>query len=136
MAKREGFHTITPYLKFDDGNAAFTFYQKAFGAKEHYCQRDQNGVLRHGELQFGDSMIMMSTVVPEYPELKSAVAYGGSPMSIFLYVDDADALFQRAVENGCMVEMAMSDQSYGRTGGVKDPFGYTWWITTHKEGAV
>ncbi|BDC52798.1 glyoxalase [Bryobacterales bacterium F-183] len=120
-------------MKFDDGNAAFAFYQKAFGATEVSAMRDEAGRLRHGELRIGDSPIMMSTVVPEYPELKSAITYGGSPMSLFLYVDDADAWFERAVANGCKVSMPMADQSYGRTGGVLDPFGYTWWITTHKE---
>lgn len=131
MATRDGFHTITPYLKFDDANAAFAFYQKAFAAVEIYAQRDDTGRLRHGELKIGDSPIMMSTVVPEFPDLKSATAYGGSPMSLFLYVDDADAWFDRAVTNGCKVSMPMADQPYGRSGGFVDPFGYTWWITTH-----
>lgn len=131
MAAREGFHTITPYLMFDDGNAALAFYQQAFAAVEIQAHRDGTGRLRHGEIRIGDSPVMVSSVVPEYPELKSATSYGGSPMSLFLYVDDADAWFDRAVANGCKVAMPMADQPYGRTGGVTDPFGYTWWFTTH-----
>ena len=133
MPKREGFSTITPYMMFDDALAAFEYYKKAFGAIEISAQKDANGILRHAELRIGESPIMMATAVPEYAFLKSPAAYGGSPMQIFVYCDDADAWFAQAIEHGAKEVMPMSDQSYGRTGGVEDPFGYTWWITTHKE---
>jgi PhnB protein len=132
MAKREGFHTITPYLIFDDANAAFDYYKQAFGAVEISRHVDANGVLRHGELQIGDSAIMMCNTVPEYPEMKSPAAFGGSPMHLFVYCGDADAMFTRAVEHRAKILMPMDDKDYGRTGGVLDPFGYTWWITTHR----
>ena len=129
---REGFHSITPYMMFADALAAFEYYKQAFGAIEISKQIDGKGILRHGELRIGDSPIMLSNAVPEYPELKSVADFGGSPMHLFVYHDDADAFFNHAVANGAKVAMPMSDQSYGRTGGVIDPFGYTWWVATHK----
>jgi PhnB protein len=131
MAKREGFSTITPYMIFEDANAACDYYKKAFGADEISCHRDGAGIIRHAELRIADSPIMLCNMVPEFPEMKAPAKYGGSPMQLFVYCDDADAWFTRAVEHGAKVVMPMDDKDYGRTGGVEDPFGYTWWITTH-----
>ena len=65
--------------------------------------------------------------------MKGPEDFGGSPVNFFLYVDDADGFFKRAVDAGAVTVMEMSDKPYGRSGGVKDPFGLTWWISTHKE---
>lgn len=127
MAKREGFPTVTPYLIFADAAAAFAYYQRVFDAEEISAHRDAAGVLRHGELRIGDSPVMLAGAVPEYPFCQPAAA------QLFVYCDDADAWFQKVVAAGASVVMEMSDQSYGRTGGVKDPFGITWWITTHRD---
>jgi PhnB protein len=132
MAQREGFSTITPYMIFEDANAAFDYYKKAFDANEISCHRDDAGLIRHAELRIADSPIMLCNMVPEFPEMKAPSKYGGSPMQLFVYCDDADAWFHRAVEHGAKVVMPMDDKDYGRTGGIEDPFGYTWWITTHK----
>lgn len=132
MAQREGFHTLSPYMIFEDALAAFEYYKKAFGAEEISCHKDLQGIVRHAELRIGDSPLMLCNMVPEFPEMKAPSKYGGSPMQLFVYCDDADAMFNRAVEHGAKVLMPMDDKEYGRTGGVEDPFGYTWWITTHK----
>jgi PhnB protein len=133
MAMRPGFHTVTPYLIFDDALAAYHYYQKAFSAQPAGEKHvDDKGLLRHGELRIGDSMIMMCTSVPEFPDMKSALKYGGSPLHLFIYHEDADAFFNQAVEHGCKVVMPMDDKEYGRTGGVADQFGFTWWVATHK----
>jgi PhnB protein len=71
----------------------------------------------------------------EFPDMRSVQAHGGSPVHIFLYVDDVDGVVSQAANAGAKVIMEVSDRDYGRAGGVKDPFGLTWWITTHKEAA-
>lgn len=134
MAKRDGFPTLTPYLIFDDASAAFDYYQRVFDAQPISVQRDAQGVLRHGELRIGDSPIMLCTAVKEFPMMTSPAQTNGSPMHLFVYCDEADALFGKAVAHGAKVVMEMADQSYGRSGGVQDPFGFTWWLTTHREG--
>jgi uncharacterized glyoxalase superfamily protein PhnB len=133
MAKRDGFHTLTPYLICDDANAAAAFYCRVFEATEISMQRDDRGVLRHGELRIGDSPVMLCSAVPEYPFMRSASSTGGSPMQVFVYCDDADRWFNSAVAAGARVVMEMADKTYGRTGGVEDPFGFTWWLTTHRD---
>ena len=85
----------------------------------------------HAELQIGNSRIMMNDAVMGG---KGPKAMGGSPASIWLYVDDADALFNRAVGAGAEARMPMMDQFWGdRFGSIADPHGYTWSIATHKE---
>lgn len=134
MATPTGFHTITPYMIFDDAAAAFEFYKRAFGATEISAQRDEAGTLRHGEFRIGDSAVMVTNTNPDYSFIRSAAQCGGdSPIHLFVYCDDVDALFRKAVSNGCTVVMDIAEQSYGRSGGVRDPFGFTWWLCTHKE---
>lgn len=133
MATRAGFPTLTPYLAFDDAAAAFAWYQRAFGAVEIQAMRDEQGILRHGELRIGDSPIMLSNTMPQFAFMKSPAQCGGSPMHLFVYCDDADAWFARALACGARELMPLADQPYGRSGGVTDPFGYVWWITTHRD---
>jgi PhnB protein len=124
----EGYHSIQPYLMFTDCSKAIAFYTQVFGGKEKLRMQDDKGRINHAELQMGDSVIMMAE---EHPEIEAfAVAhYGGSPISIMLYVENCDATYQAAVAAGSKSLREPTDQPYGdRMAGVLDPFGYKWWI--------
>jgi PhnB protein len=125
----EGFGTVTPYITMDSSSEAIEFYKRAFGAQELMRQSDGGRVL-HAQIRIGDSMLMLHDQNPAWPLYRCAKSYGGSPVNLFLYVDDADALVERAVSAGARLVMPVADQEYGRSGGVEDPFGLTWWITT------
>ena len=129
----EGYHAVTPYLIIDGAAQAIEFYKKALGAEELVRMPEPDGRIGHAEIRVGDSPIMLAD---EHPEIgaRSPKAYGGSPVSIHLYVEDVDSTFNRAVAAGAKVLQPVSDQFYGdRRGGVEDPFGYAWYIATHKE---
>ena len=129
----DGYHTITPYLIIKGAKKAMEFYTKAFGAKETFKMLDERGEVGHAEMRIGNSMIMLAEENPKMPH-KSATTLGGSPISVLLYVEDCDAVFNQAVQAGAKVERPLANQFYGdRTGGVKDPFGYDWYISTHIE---
>ncbi len=125
----EGFHTVTPYITMENAAEAIEFYQRAFGADEIYMHKDGDRV-RHAQIRIGDSMLMLHDENPAWPKYKSAKSFGGSAVNLFLYVDDVDAWVARAVAAGAQSLMPIADQEYGRAGGVEDPFGLTWWITT------
>lgn len=128
----DGYHSITPYLIVQGGEGAIAFYQKALGAKEVMRMSDA-GKVRHAELQIGDSRVMLAD---EHPELNalSPKTIGGTPISIHLYVEDVDAVVERAVAAGAKIIRPVADQFYGdRTGGIEDPFGHRWFVATHKE---
>ena len=129
----DGHHTVTPYLIIKDAANAIEFYKKAFGATEVMRMPGPGGKVMHAEIKIGDSPIMMAD---EHPEMnaRSPQSFGGSPISILLYVEDVDTTFGRAVAAGAKVVKPVQDQFYGdRSGGVTDPFGHTWYIATHKE---
>ena len=127
----EGYHTITPQLTLDDAAKMIEWYKKALGAKELYRSAGPDGKIMHAELTIGDSRIMVNDVMMGY---KGPKAFGGSPASLWLYVEDSDALFNQAVKEGATVQMPVADQFWGDRGGaVADPAGYTWWISTKKE---
>lgn len=130
--KATGFTDVTPYLTIEGAAAAMEFYGTAFGAVETYCQMTDDGKIRHAQMRIGEAMIMISDYKPEYGFIKSVQQNGTPGVSLFLYVPDADAVFASAMAAGAKEVMAMSDQEYGRTGGVQDPFGVLWWVTTHK----
>lgn len=131
QAVPEGYHTVTPSLTFDDAAAAIAWYQKALNAKEVSRAVGPDGKIMHAELQIGDSRVMLNDAVMG---LRGPKAMGGSPISLWLYVTDCDALFEQAVAAGGTVKYAMSDQFWGdRSGSFTDPHGYTWTIATHKE---
>jgi PhnB protein len=126
-----GFHTVTPYLIFKDAAPAMEFYEKAFGATELFRKLDDDGKIRHAEMLIGTSPIMMAGEFGEYPQWKSAESRGGSPVHMYLYVEDCDALFARALAAGATELLPMQDQEYGdRQGGLTDPFGHVWYIAT------
>jgi PhnB protein len=129
----EGYHTVTPYLIIRGAAKAIDFYKKAFGATELFRMAQPDGRIGHAELKIGDSPIMLAD---EHPQMgaKSPEAFGGSPVSILLYVEDVDKVFNQAVAAGAKVERPVQNQFYGdRSGGVKDPFGHSWYLSTHIE---
>lgn len=129
----EGFHTVTPYLVVGDAAGAIEFYKQVFEATELFRQADADGKVRHAEVVIGDSPIMLTDEAPEYG-MSGPRAMGGSPVSIFLYIEDVDDLFDRAIAAGAEEVEAVKDQPEGdRRGGVRDPFGYTWWLATQTE---
>jgi PhnB protein len=129
----DGYHTATPYLIIKDAARAIEFYKKAFGAMELMRMPGPDGTIGHAEIKIGDSPIMLADEVPGM-DFKSPESLGGSPISILLYVEDVDAVFNDAVAAGAKVQRPVADQFYGdRTGGVLDPFGHVWYIATHRE---
>jgi len=127
----EGFHTVTTQLTLDDGAKTIEWYKNALGAVEVSRFAGPDGKIMHADLRIGDSHIMVNDAVMGG---KGPRATGGSPASLWLYVDDCDALFKRATDAGAQVKMPMADQFWGdRCGAVIDPAGYTWTIATHKE---
>jgi PhnB protein len=129
----DGYHTVTPYLIVRGAAAAIEFYKKAFAATELFRMDGPGGKIGHAELRIGDSPIMLAD---EHPEMgaKSPQSFGGSPISIMLYVEDVDAVVGRAVAAGAKVTRPIEDKFYGdRSGGLEDPFGHSWHVSTHKE---
>lgn len=128
----DGYQAVTPSLTFKDSQKALDFYQKAFGAKvlDRLPNPSGKGVM-HATMQIGNSIIMMGDEMPGCP---SAETLGSCPMSLFVYVPDADSVFAQAVAAGASVIMPVMDMFWGdRCGNLKDPFGYTWMIATHKQ---
>jgi PhnB protein len=129
----DGYHTVTAYLIIKDAAGAIEFYKKAFGAIELMRHPGPGGRVMHAELRIGDSPIMLADEVPEMGA-KGPQAYGGSPVSLVLYVENVDALAAQAEAAGARVLRPLQDQFYGdRTATFLDPFGHTWTIATHKE---
>ena len=124
----EGYHSIQPYLMFTDCAKAIDFYTQVFGGKEKLRMPDDTGRIMHAEIQIGDSVIMMAEENPSI-EAFAVAHYGGSPVSIMLYVENCDATYQAAVAAGSKSLREPTDQNYGdRMAGIVDPFGYKWWI--------
>lgn len=124
---------ITPYLCVKNGAGAIAFYQRAFDATLTLRLDQPDGRLGHAELRIGDAPLMLAD---EFPEMgfHSPLSLGGSPVTLHLYVDDADAAVQRAVEAGATLLRPVADQFYGDRGGqLQDPYGHIWWIATRKE---
>jgi PhnB protein len=130
----EGQHTLTPHLVVRGAGKAIDFYKKAFGAKEKSRMVGPDGKsILHAEIQIGDSWIYL---VDEMPEMgaRSPQALGGTTVSIHVYVEDADAVFNQAVVAGAKAEMPLADMFWGdRFGKLTDPFGHEWTVATHKE---
>ena len=129
----DGYHTATPYLIVKGAAQAIEFYKKAFGATELMRMAQPGGKIGHAEIKIGDSPIMLADESPEMGA-RSPQSFGGSPVSILLYVEDVDTIFSQAVAAGAKVQRPVADQFYGdRTGGIEDPFGHVWYIATHTE---
>jgi PhnB protein len=129
----EGYHTATPYLAVDDAAEAIEYYKKAFGAKERVRMDAPDGKIGHAELEIGDSLVMLSDPFPQ-STTRPPKELGGTSTSVFMYVEDVDAVVSQAVEAGATVTMEVADQFWGdRFGTVTDPFGHVWSIATHVE---
>ena len=129
----DGYPRVSPYLCVNGGTAALEFYKSVFGATERMRMPAPDGRIGHAELQFGDSVIMLAD---EYPEMdvRSPRAIGGTPVTISVYVEDVDAVFNRAVAAGAKSLRAVETQFYGdRSGQFEDPFGHRWSVATHVE---
>ena len=131
----EGYHTVTPQLTLDNAVQAIEWYKKAFGAEETGRATGPDGKIMHAELRIGNSLIMVNDAMMGS---KGPKAIGGSPASLWIYVEDCDALFKRAVAAGAQTVGGpmgqMADQFWGdRSGTVTDPHGYSWTIATRKE---
>jgi PhnB protein len=129
----DGYHTVTRYLIVKYAASALDFYKEAFGAEETLRMAGPGGKVMHAEIKIGDSSIMMAD---EFPEMgaRSPQSYGGTPVSLALYVEDVDARVSQAIAAGAKVLRPVADQFYGdRTGTLEDPFGHVWTIATHTE---
>lgn len=129
----EGFHTLTPYLTIENAADAIDYYKQAFGAEEKFRMDAPGGKIGHAELQIGDSLIMIHDPFPQ-STTKSPNELGATTGSIFMYVEDVDAIVKQAVDAGATVTMEVADQFWGdRFGAITDPFGHVWSIATHIE---
>jgi len=129
----DGYHTATPYLIVRDPALAIEFYKSAFGAKEIVRLAGPDGKIAHAEVQIGDSRIMLGGESPQ-TGARSPETLKGTPVGIFLYLENVDAAFKRAVGAGAKAVQAPEDMFWGdRYGKVSDPFGHEWQLATHKE---
>ena len=119
-------HSVFPYLRIRDANAAIDFYKKVFDAEEMFRLHEPGGRIGHAQLKFGSAVVMLSDEYPEYG-IQSPSAFGGTGSSVHLHVDDVDAMTERAKQAGAEVLMEPTDQFYGeRSGTVRDPAGHEW----------
>jgi PhnB protein len=121
----EGYHSVTPYLIVKDADKLLQFVQKAFKAQVKEEHRNADGTIMHADVVIGDSHVMLG---------QAGGTWGEALGTLMVYVPDADATYKAALEAGGTSVQEMADQFYGdRSGGVQDPCGVTWWISTHVE---
>ncbi len=128
-----GYHSVTPYLVVRGAAKAIEFYKTAFGATEVMRLEMGPGVIGHAEILIGNSHVMLAD---EFPDMgaRSPESIGGSPVSLMIYVPDADTVFDQAIAAGATLLRPLVNQFYGdRSGMLTDPFGHTWAIATHIE---
>lgn len=129
----DGYPHVSAYLHVDGAAAAIDFYKKVFGATERTRMGQPDGRIGHAELQFGDSVVMLADVFPEMG-ISGPKSTGGSPVTISVYVEDVDAVVQKAVDAGAKLLREVQDEFYGdRSGQFEDPFGHRWSVATHVE---
>ena len=132
----EGMHTVTPHLVCAGAADAIEFYKKAFGAVELHRLPGPDGKLMHGAIRIGDSVVMLVDENPAWNAL-GPKALKGSPVTLHLYVEHADAFFAKAVASGASAMMPVTEMFWGdRYGVVTDPFGHNWSIATHVRDAT
>ena len=122
---RDGYQTVMPYLILKDAQQFIDFTERVFDAQENKSNRHMRGenIIMHSEIMIGDSTIMFADSTEQFQPRTTG---------LFVYVDNADEIYEKAIDNGAKVVTELSDQPYGRSGGVEDPFGNTWWITSVK----
>ncbi|WP_236246114.1 VOC family protein [Streptomyces sp. CC210A] len=124
---------ITPYLCLDGAAAAIDFYTAVLGARERMRMEAPDGRIAHAELVLGDSVVMLSDEFPEM-DFRSPRAVGGTPVNLYVYVDDVDAVFAAALARGATELDPVRTQFYGdRSGQFEDPFGHRWNVASHVE---
>ena len=129
----DNYPQVTPYLCVDGASAAIDFYVTVFGASERMRMPEPSGKIGHAELEIGDSMIMLADEFPEIG-IKSPKTIGGTPVTINVYVEDVNAVFDRALANGAESLRPVEDQFYGdRSGQFLDPFGHRWSVASRIE---
>ena len=117
----EGYPQLMPYLIIENAPAFFEFTQKVFDAEEKYKAMRDEKLIMHAEISIGSSVIMFADATEQFKERTTGM---------FLYVDNCDTVYDKALANGATTVMPPADQSYGRSAGITDPFGNTWWITS------
>jgi PhnB protein len=138
MAKKaqaipKGYHTVTPNIVVDGAAKAIDFYKKALGAEEIMRFPGPDGKIMHAEIRIGDSVIMLVDQMPEQGG-RGPKLIGGTPVSFFVYGDNVDAAWKRAVDAGAKPIMPLDDQFWGdRAGSLEDPYGHHWWLAQHIE---
>jgi PhnB protein len=127
----EGMHSVTPHLICAGAADAIEFYKKAFGAVEEARLPGPGGRIMHAMIRIGDSAVMLVDEMPEWGAL-GPKSLKGSPVTVHLYVENADATVERAVKAGAKITMPLADQFWGdRYGKLEDPFGHHWSVATH-----
>jgi len=127
----QGMHSVTPHLVCAGAADAIEFYKKAFGAVEEARLPGPNGKVMHAMIRIGGSAVMLADEMPEWGSL-GPKALKGSPVTIHLYVEDADAFVARAAKAGAKITMPVDDMFWGdRYGKLEDPFGHHWSVATH-----
>ena len=122
MEIQKGHQVVMPYLVIPNAIKFYDFVQNVFGGEETAMFLNDDQSLMHGEVNIGGSTIMFGNSSDQWTQ---------QPAGLYISVENADQTFQKALDNGATEIMKLSDKDYGRTGGVKDPFGNTWWITTN-----
>lgn len=135
MAKKQvvpqGYHTVTPNIVVNDAAEALEFYKEAFGAEETVRMPGPAGRIMHAEMRIGDSVVMIGEEMPDMGR-NSPKKYGGSPVGFYVYVENVDAAWKRAVAAGAKTTMPLADMFWGdRTGTLEDPFGHSWSLAEH-----
>jgi PhnB protein len=128
-----GYEGALPYLCVRDAAGALDFYKRAFGAEELMRFPMPDGKIGHAEFKIGKAIVMLADEFPEQG-FHSPQKIGGSPVQIMVYVEDVDSVVKQAEEAGAKVLSPVADQFYGdRSGRLQDPYGHTWYLSTHKE---
>ena len=117
----EGYQQIMPYLIVENAPAFFEFAKNVFGAEEKLKVMRTETLIMHAEITIGEGVVMFADATEQYTQRTAGM---------FIYVDDCDAVYQKALAHGAVSVTAPSDQNYGRAAGVTDPFGNTWWMTS------
>jgi PhnB protein len=129
----EGYNSVTPYLVIKGAAKAIEYYKNVFDAKEVFRMDGPDGKVGHAELQIGNSRIMLADENTAMGN-RSAETIGGSPVSLYIYTPDCDAVVEKATAKGAKILKPVQDQFYGdRSGFFQDPFGHLWGVATHKE---
>ncbi len=117
---KETYRTVTPYLVVPHADAELRFLREAFGGADVECQRNEDGTIMHAEIRIGDSLVMLG---------EAGGQWGPRPAALYLWIEDVDATYAKALAAGATSESAPEDKPYGhRTAGVIDANGVTWWI--------